>query len=224
MHQTAIILYAREPKPGFAKTRLAAAMGNPTAAEVYSCMLEHAIEELKKLPPGISVTLSGATESDAVYLKSLALAFWTLEIQSGNDIGERMKMSFHAALTSGHTRALLIGSDIPDMNEELLLRALTMLDTHDVVMGPAFDGGYYLLGLKKLVPELFEDIPWSTELVFSASRKILVREELSHAILPRRADVDDVEDLLRWVSETGASTLRKKLRSVLSRHAYNDIS
>ena len=113
------------------------------------------------------------------------------------DLGERMKNAFMEAFDSGFKRVVLIGSDIPGLTLEFIEEAFTSLKEKDVVIGPSFDGGYYLVGFrdKKFSPQVFKGIPWSTERVFEETMKILEREGLTvHALKPLR-DIDKIDDL-----------------------------
>ena len=117
--------------------------------------------------------------------------------QRGEDLGERMKNGFTEALAMNFKRVVLIGSDIPGLPLDFIEEAFQSLEEKDAVIGPSFDGGYYLIGFKdkKFFPGVFKGIPWSSERVFEETMKILKREGLTvHTLQPRR-DIDTIEDL-----------------------------
>jgi hypothetical protein len=125
------------------------------------------------------------------------------EPQEGNSLGERMYAAFRRAFRDCR-RAVLIGTDTPDLPPSLVEEAFRSLRTHDAVIGPAFDGGYYLIGLSvdSLVPDLFRDLPWGSARVFELTRQIFEEHGLEFHLLPRWGDIDDYDDLAaffdRW--------------------------
>jgi rSAM/selenodomain-associated transferase 1 len=118
--------------------------------------------------------------------------------QSEGDLGDRMASAFQASFAAGMTAGVLIGSDCPDLNASLMAEAFQLLRQHDLVLGPALDGGYYLIGLRRLIPELFTGIPWSTAEVLQQTITIAKRLGLAVAKLPLLSDVDRPEDLSVW--------------------------
>ncbi|HEV2146923.1 MAG TPA: TIGR04282 family arsenosugar biosynthesis glycosyltransferase, partial [Longimicrobiaceae bacterium] len=115
--------------------------------------------------------------------------------QREGGLGERMRGAFEEAFAAGYRRVVIVGSDLPGLSAGLLRRAFALLDAHEAVLGPARDGGYYLLGLRRPVPELFEGIAWSTGEVFAATVARLRQARIEPALLETLADVDEVEDL-----------------------------
>jgi hypothetical protein len=118
--------------------------------------------------------------------------------QSEGDIGCRMASAFQASFEAGMNSVVLIGIDSPDLNAQLMAEAFQALHQHDLVLGPALDGGYYLIGLRRLIPELFTGIRWSTAEVLPQTLRIAQRLELAVAKLPLLSDVDRPEDLSVW--------------------------
>ena len=106
-----------------------------------------------------------------------------------------MHHAIQHAFDEGYQKVVLIGSDLPDMNEKLIDRAFAELDTNDLVIGPAIDGGYYLIGMKEPNEALFDELPWSTSDVLNATLQIVKEQQLSIAMLPRLNDIDTIEDL-----------------------------
>ena len=116
-------------------------------------------------------------------------------VQYGNDLGARMLNSFSDQFKMGYSRLIIIGTDCPDLNSELLLNAFNALESHDIVIGPAADGGYYLLGMSKLYPELFEGVEWSTSEVYGQTVDIISKLGLSFSLMPVLRDLDNEDDL-----------------------------
>jgi rSAM/selenodomain-associated transferase 1 len=117
--------------------------------------------------------------------------------QRGADLGARMENAFRKCFAMGYREVMVIGTDTPWMGVERVRRAFVELRTNDVVIGPAEDGGYYLLGLRKMEPEIFRRIPWSTERVLELTLKVIEREKLKDKLLRRDFDLDRPEDLKR---------------------------
>jgi uncharacterized protein len=115
--------------------------------------------------------------------------------QADGDLGRRMERAFATCFDEGFARVVVIGSDLPDLSADLLTEALALLDSHPVVLGPARDGGYWLLGLREPAPYLFEDVPWSTPEVLSVTLARLRERGLEPALLPTLADLDEAADL-----------------------------
>jgi rSAM/selenodomain-associated transferase 1 len=182
-----LLLFARFPEKGRVKSRLAATIGEERAFRIYSALFDHTLEVCVR--SGIPAALCLAERL------SVPLA-QAVRIQSEGGLGERMANEFCISLRSGSRPVLLLGSDCPDVNETMLLRALLLLQTHDVVIGPVTDGGYFLIGMKEFHPGLFEEISWSSSQVLNQTIQRCRQNHLSFATLPRVRDIDVEEDLL----------------------------
>ena len=110
----------------------------------------------------------------------------------------------------GYQRAILVGTDMPSLPASYYGQAVSLLSDHDLVLGPSLDGGYYLIGLKRPIPDLFTGIPWSTDRVFSLTRTKAEALGLNTALLPTCRDVDTIEDLLGLIEENGLETRSRK--------------
>ncbi|HEY0025043.1 MAG TPA: TIGR04282 family arsenosugar biosynthesis glycosyltransferase [Longimicrobium sp.] len=190
----AILVFVRAPEAGRVKTRLAASIGAEAALRVYRRLAEHAVREALDVA-GAEVRVH-FTPADA----EAPVRAWlgdgpALLPQADGDLGERMRDAFAQAFSDGHRRVVIIGSDLPEMRAELLRRAISLLDDHQAVIGPARDGGYYLLGLMGLVEGLFEGIAWSTPGVLQATLERLEAAGITPALLEPLTDVDEVQDL-----------------------------
>ena len=193
----AVIAFARAPVAGRAKTRLIPALGPEGAAELYRCFLLDTLERLREQPAGIVIAV--ADPDDIVPLSkvinSLDLSA-ELVVQTGAALGERLCNAVRYAFSRGHSAAVVIGTDSPDLPPGLIRRALDLVVSHDLVLGPCSDGGYYLIGLRAVIPSLFRDIAWSSETVLSATVERATQLGLVIALLDPWCDVDTPADLL----------------------------
>ncbi|OKL38450.1 TIGR04282 family arsenosugar biosynthesis glycosyltransferase [Pontibacter flavimaris] len=186
-----LLLFVRNPELGKVKTRLAASVGPETALEVYIHLLQHTRQVTQALPMDKLVYYVGGVNKDDIWPN----AIYQKREQVDGDLGQRMQAAFAAAYLEGYTSVVIIGSDCLQLTPEIILKAYEELETHDVVVGPALDGGYYLIGMNCLYPQLFQNKQWSTAHVFPETIQDLQRLKLSYALLPRLSDVDQVEDL-----------------------------
>lgn len=192
-----LILYARLPEPGRVKTRLAASLGDEAACAVYRAFTDSCVA-LGRTLPDMVLRLDYAPDTSAAR-KYFAARYpdVALRPQAGEGLGARMLDSLCHGLEAGHKHVCLMGSDIPDLPLRHLHAAFQLLGMNDVVFGPTGDGGYYLVGLKRPVPEIFDDarIPWSTPDVLRISQDIAMRHRLCVGLAPRWNDVDDAPAL-----------------------------
>jgi rSAM/selenodomain-associated transferase 1 len=189
-----VLVFVRAPRPGRVKTRLAATIGAGAALRVYRRLAEHTLREARGVesaavrvhvdPAGAEEEVRGWLGGGAAYLP-----------QAEGELGERMRRAFEEAFAAGNKRVVIVGSDLPGLSTGLLRRALEALEAREVVLGPARDGGYYLLGLRRVLPELFREIPWSTGEVLSLTRERLAEQGVEPLLLEELADVDEVGDL-----------------------------
>ncbi|MBD2125197.1 TIGR04282 family arsenosugar biosynthesis glycosyltransferase [Microcoleus sp. ZQ-A2] len=194
-----LIIFTRYPEPGNTKTRLIPVLGAEGAATLQRQMTEHKLAEVNQLltfyPLSVEVHFAGGNEQLMQEWLGSSLVY---RRQSEGDIGDRMASAFQLSFAAGMTAGVLIGSDCPDLNASLMAEAFQLLRQHDLVLGPALDGGYYLIGLRRLIPELFTGIPWSTAEVLQQTITIAKRLGLAVAKLPLLSDVDRPEDLSVW--------------------------
>ena len=190
MEKSAVIILIRNPVLGCVKTRLAADIGNLNALNVYKNLLSYtrnitnSMDSSRLLFYSDFIDLNDDWE-DGIYQKYL---------QSGNDFGEKMLNAFNIALTQ-HELVVIIGSDCFELNSEIIELAFKKLKYFDVVIGPAKDGGYYLMGLKRVYPELFQGKNWSTDSVLSETINTLKELDLTYHLLPLLGDIDTLQDL-----------------------------
>ena len=190
-----VIVMAKAPVAGFAKTRLIPALGAQGAATLAECLLEHAIGQALDARLG-PVDLCCAPDMSHPALAHHAAWFgMTLSAQGEGDLGARMACAFDRWLARTGC-ALMIGTDAPALDAAMLGRAAAALDDADAVFIPALDGGYALIGLRCAAPALFSGVAWSTASVMADTRERLAAAGLRHVELPAVADIDEPADLL----------------------------
>lgn len=224
-----VIIFVKYPAPGAAKTRLAKNLGEIAAAEWYRVCAEHIVRTVSRLPDSRCIVacppaLKASIANDGVarvqkWLAPIAAEATTFGEQAvDEDLGKRMYHALDNALQAGSQKAVLIGSDIPDISESTVARAFSALDNHEVVFGPAIDGGYYLVGASRLHPNLFQGITWSTGTVLrdNTSQAASVGLKVaSCSTLPVLQDIDTIEDLQAWLG--GLEEHPHPVRGVTSR-------
>ncbi|MEY8876973.1 MAG: TIGR04282 family arsenosugar biosynthesis glycosyltransferase [Leptothrix sp. (in: b-proteobacteria)] len=197
--RTRIVVMAKAPVAGYAKTRLIPALGADGAAALAERLLAQAIDHA--LAAGLGRAAGVVELCAAPDLDHPAIARWaahpvvTLTAQGGGDLGARMARAFERGLPT-HDHVLMTGTDAPALDAAVLRQAAAALADHDAVFVPAHDGGYALIGLRQPVPELFDDMPWSTPAVMAITRERLRRLGLRHAELAPLHDIDEPADLV----------------------------
>jgi rSAM/selenodomain-associated transferase 1 len=194
-----LIIFTRYPEPGKAKTRLIPALGPDGAADLHRQMTEKTVLWARALADQSPITLEVRFEggNGRRFQRWLGDDLTFLPQRKGN-LGERMARAFQEAFQEGAGFAVLIGTDCPGLSASLGSEAFAALQSHDVVLGPATDGGYYLIGLRKMASQLFAEIPWGTEKVFSRTLDIATELGLRVHRLAPLDDVDRPEDLPVW--------------------------
>jgi hypothetical protein len=201
IHQEgALVVFAKAPIPGQVKTRLCPPLTSDEAATVHGSFVLDTLERTKRavskfrLP--VDRYLACAPSSTLAFFKVMEerQAVRLLD-QEGEELGARMNRVFETLFARGYGRVVIAGTDVPSLPLETYQQAWHLFDRCDVVLGPALDGGYYLLGLKKAAPALFHDIPWSTDRVLALTKDKAAELGLSVGLLPEWRDVDTIEDL-----------------------------
>ncbi|MDJ0592456.1 MAG: TIGR04282 family arsenosugar biosynthesis glycosyltransferase [Pleurocapsa sp. MO_226.B13] len=194
-----LIIYSRYPEPGKTKTRMIPALGAEGAAELQRKMTEHTLTTAKKINScrdiNIEVHFTGGNEQLMSAWLGQDLQFIP---QTAGDLGKKMNSSFERAFNLGSQRVVIIGIDCPDLDRDLLISAFDSLKKHELVLGVAEDGGYYLIGLTKTTPQLFQNINWGTERVLQQTKAIAQKLNLKTEYLTTLPDVDRPEDLTIW--------------------------
>ena len=200
---TALIIFAKAPIPGEVKTRLCPPLDADEAASLHGSLVLDAIERTKGLQ-GISLYVAGTPDLEHPFFKVMEGRYGArLLLQRGPDLGSRMKQAMQDTFDQGAQAVLLTGTDLPTLPRAHLVEALTLIRNHDVVLGPTADGGYYLIGLRKMVPGLFDGVAWSTGSVFAETKKKVEAAGLSLGLLPECRDVDTLDDLKHFIALIG---------------------
>lgn len=189
-----VIVFAKAPMPGYAKTRLARALGADGAARLAARMLAETLNNAVAAGIGPVELCCAPDDTHPAFRQALAAHPVTLTRQGDGDLGVRMHRALARNLAH-HGRAVLIGTDAPGLTATYLRNAAQALQTVPAVFAPAVDGGYALIGLSKLLPGLFDDMPWSTPAVMAQTRDRLRRLHVAHTELPEVHDVDEPADL-----------------------------
>lgn len=184
-----IIVFTRNPELGKVKTRLAKTVGASSALDIYTFLLEHTEKIIRNIASDKVVYYSekireGDLWDDNIYIKHL---------QEGDDLGERMHNAFQNAFNKNYEKVVIVGSDLYDLKESHLLEAFQKLNTRDVVIGPAKDGGYYLLGMKTLNTEVFKNKNWGEASVLKDTLKDFRKCKMHQ--LEELNDIDTYEDM-----------------------------
>ncbi len=184
-----LLIFTRNPVLGKCKTRLATTVGDEIALDIYRFLLQHTVEITKDLTMSKQVWYSEMIWKDDVWAESI----FDKKIQAGPDLGKRMENAFQEGFEAGFEKICIIGSDLFDLSRTDIEKAFLHLDQNDFVIGPADDGGYYLLGMKKWVPQVFKDKAWGGETVLERTLADLKKEKVH--VLPTRNDVDIYDDI-----------------------------
>ena len=191
LSSTALVIFVRNPVLGQVKTRLAKDIGDERARAIYLQLLQHTLE----ITRGLSFRKFIYYADEVSDYDLWSVPGYTKRKQNGTDLGERMLNSFKELFDQGFTRIIIIGSDCLQLQTENLQEAVALLESNVAVMGPASDGGYYLLGLTKLYPDLFLNKPWSTDQVFAKTIDDFNNQGITYALLKELSDIDDITDL-----------------------------
>ncbi|WP_028891451.1 TIGR04282 family arsenosugar biosynthesis glycosyltransferase [Tenacibaculum sp. 47A_GOM-205m] len=189
MSKNLLLIFTRNPELGNVKTRLANTIGDEAALAIYKFLLEHTKQVTQNLPCDKAVYYSVKIREHDIWNPTI----YQKKLQEGNDLGERMHNAFQQAFSDGYEKVIIIGSDLPDLTSEHINKAFKKLNSNDVVMGPAEDGGYYLLGMKKLHANIFQHKDWGTSTVRKDTLNDLQNESVH--LLETLNDVDVFDDI-----------------------------
>lgn len=191
--ETTLLIFVKNPIQGEVKTRIAATAGTQAALFIYQALLHHTHQITLPLPYRKQVFYSRFIPATDEWTNG-----YEKYLQTGNHLGERMSHAFEQAFNSATNNALIIGSDCLQLTTLHIKNAVQMLrNGADVVIGPAADGGYYLLGMNGFYPSLLQGIAWSTEKVLQQTLHRAAALALTVQLLPTLSDVDTYEDWLR---------------------------
>lgn len=190
-HDSLLMIFAKNPEIGKVKTRLAKTIGDEKALMIYLKLLEHTHAIADKVFADKAIFYSERVQE----FDLLDYYKFPKFLQKGDDLGDRMDRAFGQAFGQHYEKVVIIGSDCYELTTEIIEDALAALDTHNVVIGPAHDGGYYLLGMDRHYSHLFKHKAWSTEDVLLDTLLDLKKLKLSYSLLPTLNDVDEEKDL-----------------------------
>jgi len=189
MTKNLLIIFTRNPELGKVKTRLATTVGDHSALNIYKFLLQHTVSATKDLPFKKQVHYSEKVRDNDIWDNSV----YHKEQQHGVDLGDRMEYAFQKGFEEGFKNIILIGSDLYDISQLDLETAFNALKKHNFVLGPAEDGGYYLVGMNRMNSLLFKHKKWGSNTVLKETLSNLKNE--SYQLLPLRNDIDTFEDI-----------------------------
>jgi len=206
-----VLFFVKYPLQGKIKTRLAAELGDQAVIELYKNFVLDTLSTIRQL--NVPFRICFHPESARDKMKEWLGEQYAYMAQEGANIGQRMKNALAQTIEEGFSRAILIGSDIPDLPADFLIQALQSLESHPVVIGPSSDGGYYLIGFSKahFLPNAFDGISWSTENVFRQTIDVLEEHSNNVHVLPEWFDVDTPVDLRELVNRNRNTIFNKSM-------------
>ena len=190
-----LIIFIKYPEAGKVKTRLAKDIGDTEASEIYSQMTKKIIDESIDTENYSTIIFYDPPDKEYEVKNWIEKKELQYIPQQGDSLGEKISSAFNEVYSLGADNTVIIGSDCIDVNKEIINEAMEALENVDIVLGPAEDGGYYLLGLNKYTPEIFQDIQWSTEQVLEQTIERINNKCLKYELLKTLKDVDTVDDL-----------------------------
>ena len=212
MHkQECVIVFVRSPEKGTVKTRLAAVLDEDTVLELYRCFVLDLLETLSHT--ALDLRICFYPQGGKSKLVKWLGGKYVYTAQQGRDLGERLENAFTAAFADRYVRAVIIGSDSPDLPAEIVKEAVSSLSTKDAVVGPANDGGYYLIGFSasQFHREILKGIDWGTAAVFEQTMHLLHKHGCNSLVLPRWRDIDTYEDAVAFMNKHELTPARSLL-------------
>lgn len=187
----ALIIFIKNPQPGKVKTRLAKDIGDKNALVIYQYLLKHTLQ----ISINIQVNRLLYYDQQIDHQDQWPEKHFQKAVQQGGDLGERMFNAIQQAFQQGNQHVVIIGSDCPGLSTALISKAFRQLQNHDFVLGPATDGGYYLLAMKYPERTLFQNKVWSTHTIAEQTLADIYRLQKTCSLLPKLSDVDQITDL-----------------------------
>jgi len=185
----ALIIFIKNPKKGKVKTRLAKTLGENQALLIYKALLQHTRNIALQINATCYLFYGQFIDNEDDWSEKN----FQKRLQTGADLGARMQRAFHEVLQK-HDKAIIIGSDCATLTPDMVNDAFSKLEKHSFVIGPAEDGGYYLLGMQNYTPSVFENMEWSTESVFKETIQKIENLNKEYYLLPTLSDIDNEED------------------------------
>ncbi len=185
------MIFIKNPIPGKVKTRLAKEIGDERALLIYEQLTDITFQVTRNIDFDKAVFYSDSIDYSDKWTEDK----YHKRIQQGGTLGDRMQYAFQQGFDEKYNSVVIIGSDCPHLTTDLIYQAFDLLDTYDFVIGPAKDGGYYLLGMNALQKNLFENKKWSTDTVLQDTLNDIKGEKASYILLPVLSDIDNFKDL-----------------------------
>lgn len=195
--KTALIVFAREPRDGKIKTRLCDGLPVPMVTRLYKEFVKDVLRVARNVRCDRRFLYVAGKPASGFFTIAAGKTF-ILRRQTGKDLGERIRNAFTHCYKNGFQRVVIIGTDCLTLTSMEIERAFQQLSQHDCVAGPSKDGGYYLIGLNTLVPELFDKIPWGTDKVLARTLEKAGQKKLKTRLLAVRRDIDTIGDLKKF--------------------------
>jgi rSAM/selenodomain-associated transferase 1 len=193
-----LIIFVKAPRRGTVKTRLARAVGEEAACVAYKKLVEELVERLASIP---TVELRFTPDDAVTEIRQWGRDNWHLRPQGEGDLGQRLERAFADAFANGAEYVAAVGSDCPAITPDDIQSAWTVLEANDVVLGPAKDGGYWLIGLREPRPALFQTIDWSTDQVLKQTMRRAQARNLKVELLRELSDVDTESDWMEFLEQ-----------------------
>ena len=190
-----LIIFLKYPEPGKVKTRLAKDVGDNVAAKIYSYMAMTIIENVVDPKSYNMIIFYDPPEKEKEIKNWIGKKEVQYSPQVGNTLGDRISNAFKEVYSNGTGKIVIIGTDCLDVTSENIKEAMKKLENCDVTLGPAEDGGYYLVGLNKYTPQIFRDIDWSTDRVLEQTLERIKVKKLNYELLKTLKDIDTFDDL-----------------------------
>ncbi len=223
-HDNALILFARDPILGKVKTRLSPFLADEVILKLYTCFLQDSLDNIRQVE-NVDHFVGVAPSSESGFFAGMPDSDTCLFVQEGENLGDKMRRAIQDRFAEGYERVVIIGSDSPSLPASYIYRALG--SDKDMVLGPSTDGGYYLIGMREKVVEVFNGVTWGTETVLRETFEHLEQNGASLELLPVWYDVDSPEDLkffkthLDLIEKSGlgkAGETGKLLNNILASH------
>ncbi len=213
----AIIIFVKYPEEGKVKTRLASTTSKSFAAGIYRILSKNIFDQLAKVTNDCDVHLFYAPFDSLGKIKNWVGQEFIFKEQVGDDLGDRIANAFDLVFQNDYKRAVIIGSDVPEINSSIIIESFKMLESFDVVIAPSDDGGYSLLGMNKQHRFLFENIEWSTDSVLAATQNKIIDNKLNLKIMSPLNDIDTFDELVSWVHESENTNMIMEIKKLAER-------
>ena len=210
----AVVIFMKYPCPGQVKTRLGLKIGNKNVAELYKIFVALTFDLVKNFENTEIYIAYSPKDRRAEILDMLPKSFKHFP-QEGEDLGQRMLAAFETCFRLGTKKVIILGSDSPTLPLKFIEEAITQLEDNDLVLGPCEDGGYYLIGLKKIYAGLFKNVQWSSSTVLVTTIQRACEMKIKYSLLPVWYDVDDIKFLLRSAEDDKSNRIKKFINQSL---------